>query len=92
MVSFIRKAADGEYVICIINFSPVERLKYVMGVPENVTYRTDLYSALKSTAVKRNVVPRSDQAQSPRTAIRILSKSIFPKLGYVLKPEYKEEK
>lgn len=45
--SFIRKAADGEYIIAVMNFSPVARNKYVMGVPEKVKYRTDLISSLK---------------------------------------------
>lgn len=47
IISFIRKAADGSYLVCVVNFSPVERLKYVMGVPENKIYRTELTSALK---------------------------------------------
>ncbi len=47
IVAFLRKDADGEYVICIVNFSPVERNKYVIGVPENTRYRVELTSALK---------------------------------------------
>ena len=47
IVAFERKAADGESLICIINFSPVERLKYVIGVPENKIYKAELTSALK---------------------------------------------
>lgn len=47
IVSFIRRAADGDYVICVVNFSPVERKKYVMGVPENKIYKAELTSALK---------------------------------------------
>ncbi len=47
IISFMRKAADGSFVVCVVNFSPVERLKYVMGVPENKVYRTELTSALK---------------------------------------------
>jgi 1,4-alpha-glucan branching enzyme len=47
ILSFMRKAADGSYVICVVNFSPVERKKYVMGVPENKEYRCELTSALK---------------------------------------------
>ena len=47
IVSFIRRDADGDYVICVVNFSPVERKKYVMGVPENKIYKAELTSALK---------------------------------------------
>ena len=47
IISFIRKAANGEYVICVVNFSPVKRNKYVMGVPENLPYKTELISSLK---------------------------------------------
>ena len=47
IVSFLRRDADGDYVICVVNFSPVERKKYVMGVPENKIYKAELTSALK---------------------------------------------
>ena len=47
IVSFIRRAADGDYIVCVVNFSPVERRKYVMGVPENKIYKAELTSALK---------------------------------------------
>ena len=46
IISFIRSAADDEKIICIINFSPVTREKYVMGVPEYGTYKTELISSL----------------------------------------------
>src|SRR5699024_2935859 len=47
IVSFMRRAADGDYIVCVVNFSPVERRKYVMGVPENKIYKAELTSALK---------------------------------------------
>lgn len=47
IVSFLRKSADGEYVICVMNFSPVARNKYIMGVPELCEYKTELLSSLK---------------------------------------------
>ena len=93
MVSFIRKAADGEYVICIINFSPVERLKYVMGVPENVTYRTDLYSALKKYGGEEERRPSFRASAKPSHGYPYSIKVNIPKNSVMfLKPEYKEEK
>lgn len=93
VVSFIRKAADGEYVICIINFSPVERLKYVMGVPENVTYRTDLYSALKKYGGEEERRPSFRASAKPSHGYPYSIKVNIPKNSVMfLKPEYKEEK
>ncbi len=47
ILSFIRKSADGQYIICVVNFSPVDRIKYAMGVPENCNYKAELISSLK---------------------------------------------
>ncbi len=47
VISFMRKSADGDYIIVVINFSPVARNKYLMGVPEFTHYKTELISSLK---------------------------------------------
>lgn len=44
IVSFIRYAKNGDYTIAVVNFSPVARNLYSMGVPEKRTYRVVLDS------------------------------------------------
>ncbi len=44
IISFARYAKDKSYIICIINFSPITREGYCMGVPEKKTYKTILNS------------------------------------------------
>ncbi|MCL2046733.1 MAG: 1,4-alpha-glucan branching protein GlgB [Oscillospiraceae bacterium] len=38
IISFIRTDKKGEYIIVVINFSPVARFDYPIGVPENSGY------------------------------------------------------
>ena len=93
IVSFLRRAADGEYVICVINFSPVERLKYVMGVPENVTYKTELISSLKKYGGDEERRPSFRATAKPAHGQPCSIKINIPKNTVMfLKPEYKEEK
>ena len=93
IVSFLRRAADGEYVICVINFSPVERLKYVMGVPENVTYKTELISSLKKYGGEEERRPSFRATAKPAHGQPCSIKINIPKNTVMfLKPEYKEEK
>jgi len=47
IISFLRYAKDGSYVIVVVNFSGVERNKYLMGVPENVPYKVELLSGMQ---------------------------------------------
>ncbi|MDR2047169.1 MAG: 1,4-alpha-glucan branching protein GlgB [Clostridiales bacterium] len=47
IIVFKRFASDGDYIIVIINFSPVERLGYEIGVSESGTYKVVLNSAHK---------------------------------------------
>lgn len=44
IVSFIRYAKDGDYTVAVVNFSPVARNMYSMGVPEKKVYRMVLDS------------------------------------------------
>lgn len=44
IVAFIRYAKDGDYTIAVVNFSPVERLAYTIGVPEKKSYVVKLNS------------------------------------------------
>lgn len=93
IVSFMRRAADGEYVICIVNFSPVERNKYVMGVPEGVTYKADLYSALKKYGGEEERRPSFRATAKPSHGYPYSIKVNIPKNSVMfLKPEYKESK
>ena len=60
IVSFVRYSSDGDFTLVIVNFSPVTRTKYEMGVPKNGKYKVLLDSAsvkyggskTKSTKVK----------------------------------------
>lgn len=93
IVSFLRRAADGEYVIVVVNFSPVERLKYVMGVPENVTYRTELISSLKKYGGDEERRPSFRATAKPAHGQPCSIKINIPKNTVMfLKPEYKEER
>jgi 1,4-alpha-glucan branching enzyme len=44
VLSFIRYADDGECVLCILNFTPVPRYHYRLGVPRADKYREILNS------------------------------------------------
>ena len=44
IISFRRMAKDGEYTVCVVNFAPVERKGYKMGMPEKGRYYTALTS------------------------------------------------
>jgi 1,4-alpha-glucan branching enzyme len=44
VLSFIRYADDGEAVLCILNFTPVPRHHYRLGVPQADSYREILNS------------------------------------------------
>ncbi|MEG1535792.1 MAG: 1,4-alpha-glucan branching protein GlgB [Clostridia bacterium] len=44
IISFMRLDKDGNYTLAVINFSPITRQLYSMGVPENKTYRVVLDS------------------------------------------------
>ncbi len=93
IISFIRRAADGEYVVCIINFSPVERLKYVMGVPEGATYKAELFSALKKYGGDEERRPSFRATAKPSHGYPYSIKVNIPKNSVMfLKPEYKEDK
>lgn len=39
IISFLRFAKDGSYTLVIVNFSPVNRDNYKMGVPDKKTYK-----------------------------------------------------
>lgn len=46
MLSFMRKGAKkGDYVIVVCNFTPVDRKKYVIGVPEPGEYAVEIDSS-----------------------------------------------
>ncbi len=47
IVSFVRYDREGNYTIAVVNFSPITRTQYCMGVPENKNYRVVLSSTSK---------------------------------------------
>ncbi|MCI8421169.1 MAG: 1,4-alpha-glucan branching protein GlgB [Clostridia bacterium] len=44
IVSFVRSDGEGNYTIAVVNFSPVKRENYRMGVPEKRAYKVVLNS------------------------------------------------
>ena len=94
IISFIRKAANGEYVICVVNFSPVKRNKYVMGVPENLPYKTELISSLKKYGGDEARRPTFKATEKPSHGYPCSIKLNIPvNTVMFLKPDYgKEEK
>lgn len=54
IVSFIRYAKDGSHTIVIVNFSPVARHGYEMGVPVRKHYSVKLDSSLKKYGGKND--------------------------------------
>lgn len=47
IVSFVRYAKNGDHTVVVVNFSPVKREKYDMGVPCKTTYSVKLDSSLE---------------------------------------------
>jgi len=47
IVSFVRYAKDGDFTVVVVNFSPVKREKYDMGVPKAGSYSAKLDSSLE---------------------------------------------
>ncbi len=47
VLTYMRKAKDGEFIIAAANFTPVERGEYVINVPEQGSYEVVLNSAWK---------------------------------------------
>lgn len=94
IISFIRKAANGEYVICVVNFSPVKRNKYVMGVPENLPYKTEIISSLKKYGGGEARRPTFKATEKPSHGYPCSIKLNIPANTVMfLKPDYgKEEK
>jgi 1,4-alpha-glucan branching enzyme len=93
VASFIRSAADGKYVIAVINFSPVEYHKYIMGVPERKAYRAELYSALKKYGGEEERRPTFKAVGTPAHGHKYSIKLNIPKNSVmILIPEDKEEK
>ena len=93
IVSFIRRAADGDYVICVVNFSPVERKKYVMGVPENKIYKAELTSALKKYGGEEERRPSFRAVGKPSHGYPYSVKLNIPANSVMfLRAENKEEK
>ncbi len=50
ILSFMRIAEDGDYIIAVMNFSPMRWDNYYIGVPHNKTYKT----ILDSTNIRYN--------------------------------------
>ncbi|MEG1509548.1 MAG: 1,4-alpha-glucan branching protein GlgB [Clostridia bacterium] len=47
VISFVRYAKDGACVVAVVNFSPIERKKYNLGVPNALSYKVAFSSDFK---------------------------------------------
>jgi 1,4-alpha-glucan branching enzyme len=47
IISYLRYDNNGDFVLAVINFSPVERKGYKMGVPKAGSYKVDFVSTLE---------------------------------------------
>lgn len=93
ILSYMRSSADGKYVIVIINFSPIGRNKYVVGVPENKIYKAVLYSALKKYGGEEERRPSFRAVGKPAHGFKHSIKANIPKNSVmILIPEDKEDK
>jgi 1,4-alpha-glucan branching enzyme len=91
IVAFMRRAADGEYVICVMNFSPVERPKYIMGVPEQRIYRAEFISSLKKYGGDEARRPVFRATAKPSHGFQYSIKINVPKNTVMyIKPVYEE--
>jgi 1,4-alpha-glucan branching enzyme len=57
IISYLRYDISGDYVLVVINFSPVERKKYAMGVPEQKNYKVKFSSTMKKYGGESNALP-----------------------------------
>jgi 1,4-alpha-glucan branching enzyme len=57
IIAFKRYAKDGGYTIVVINFSPVARQKYMIGVPDGGEYKVVLNSRHKSFGGEVKTLP-----------------------------------
>lgn len=58
IVSYLRYDKNGDYILVVVNFSPVERKKYKMGVPELKKYKVDFTSTSKKYGGESSARPR----------------------------------
>ncbi len=70
IVSFRRINKEGDYTIAVVNFSPVERGGYSIGVPDDTTYNVMLNSddvayGGKGTSPKKYVAQKGDMHGLP---------------------------
>ena len=47
VISYLRYDKSGDYVLVVLNFSPVPRKRYLMGVPELTSYKCVFSSTMK---------------------------------------------
>lgn len=57
IISYLRYDRNGDYVLVVVNFSPVARRRYLTGVPENKNYKCVLSSVLKKYGGDRSSKP-----------------------------------
>ena len=60
VISYLRYDKSGDYVLVVLNFSPVPRKRYLMGVPELTSYKCVFSSTMKKYGgnSRRNTKPK----------------------------------
>lgn len=63
ILSYIRRSSNhNDYVICVMNFTPIERSKYILGVPSSGEYEVVLNSDAQKYGGSTRVVKKSYKA------------------------------
>ena len=88
VLSFLRRARNGSFAVVVLNFTPVPRLNYRIGVPAAATYRVifngDSAYYWGSNLDTQVVLPTSAQQWMGRPAM--LTLSLPPLAGIILTP------
>lgn len=90
VLSFIRKGkTKKDFLIIVLNFSPIERQDFAIGVPFSGTYEEVLNTEMQEfggTWVKKNSISQTKTEAFKQFAYQI--KTIVPSLGaIILKPK-----
>ncbi len=66
LLAWCRKAKGGDKIVALMNFSPMYREGYLLGVPEDGEYKVILNSAADCYGVGKSLEPSSYSAQEGR--------------------------
>ena len=89
VLSFLRRAKNGGYLICIFNFTPVPCFDYRIGVPEDIIY-PEIFNTDRAAYGGRNLINGEEIKAEPvpwHTLQFSISITIPPLSCLILKPE-----